>query len=237
MGFADYALIIFFGAINTLIAYFYFKIGFSKSIYNGFSKSVFIGFLRSVFIGFLISSAGLVFSYLLWIPISNFNFSVDLIILGIISNVIFQTLSWLLVEEFIVKRNYIKTIPLFVSMTFVTFISFNLNDYWKFEKYYNWNKRKNIIIEVTNSETGKFIVGDSIELSAERERLYGLRSYPPIKKTITDENGISQFEIYLNNEHQGRIWRKGKYYDYFEINPKKIIEVDTLKVKTTANNV
>src|SRR5690606_29936268 len=102
---------------------------------------------------------------------------------------------------------------------------------------YNWNKRKKIVIELTNSKTGELIVGDSIQISVERRRLYGLNGYPPIKKTTTDENGLSQFEIYLNNEYRGRIWRKGEYFDYFEINPKKIIEIDTLKVKTTANNV
>lgn len=220
LGFADYSLIIIFGIINMCIAYFYFK----------------IESLRSIFIGFLISSAGLVFSYLLWMPISNFNFADDIIILGIISNAIFQTLSWLLVEKLIVKRNYIKTTALFTSMLLMTVISFNMHDFWKFEKYYNWNKRKVIIIQTTDSKTGQLLIGDSIELSTKRQRLYGLMGDIPIKKTITDANGLSEFEIYLGTDYRGTIWRTKEYLDLFAIIPSEIREKDTIRIKTTANN-
>lgn len=57
-----------------------------------------------------------------------------------------------------------------------------------------------------------------------------------IKSTTTDENGISEFEVYLGNRHRGRIWRNGKYFDYFEINPNDLIKNDTIEIKTTANN-
>jgi hypothetical protein len=215
MGIADYALIITFGIINMCIAHFYFK----------------IESLRSIFIGFLISSFGLIASYLLWMPISNLNIADDLIIIGFISNAIFQTLSWLLVEKYIIKRNTIKTLTLFGTMIFTLFISFNLYDFWQFEKYYNWNEKKKIIIKLTDSKTGDIIVGDSIKLSTERQPLYGLMMVSSLKETITDKNGLSEFEVYFGNQYRGRIWRYGEYFDFFEINSNKIFENDTIEIK------
>ena len=215
MGIADYPMIIIFGVINMCIAHFYFK----------------IESLKSIFIGFLIASLGLIASYLIWIPISNLNLADDLIIIGFISNATFQTLSWLLVEKFIVKRDIIKTLTLFGTMIFSLFISFNLYDIWKFEKYYNWNEKKKIIVKLTDSKTGEIRVGDSIKLSTERQPLYGIMMVSTLKETITDKNGLSEFEVYFGNKYRGRIWRNGEYLDFFEINSKKIIENDTIEIK------
>lgn len=219
MGAADFALVIIFGVINTFIAKFYFK----------------IDLLKSIFTGFLISSLGLVVSYLLWMPISNLTFSDDLIISGFISNGIFQTFSWLLVNKFIVKKSRIIAILIFLFMGLGIFASFSLYDYWKFEKYYNWNEKKRISIKVSDSITKGLIIGDSIQLTVERQPLYGLMTGSLIKKTITDENGISQFEVYLGNRHLGRIWRNDNLGDYFEISKDDLIENDTIEIKTTAN--
>ena len=219
MGIADYALVITFGVINMCIANFYFK----------------IEPLRSIFIGFLISSIGLILSYFLWIPLSNLNFADDIIILGFVSNAIFQILSWLFVEKYIVKKKKIKTIALFLSMVIALLVSFNIYDFWKFEKYYNWNDKKQISIRATDS-TGELIIGDSIQLTTERQPLYGLMAGSTIKNTTTDDNGISEFEVYLGNRHRGRIWKNGKLGYYFEISKDDLIENDTIEIKTTANN-
>lgn len=219
MGIADYALVITFGVINICIANLYFKI-----------KP-----LRSILVGFLISAIGLILSYILWIPISNLNVADDIIILGLISNAIFQTLSWWLVDKYFVRKDRIKTVALFLSTAITIIISFNLHDFWKFERYYNWNEKKEITLKVIDAKTGKLIVGDSIGLSAERQPLYGLMTGSIIKNTTTDENGISGFEVYLGKKHIGRIWRNGKYFDYFEINSNDLIENDTIEIKTTAN--
>ena len=221
MGIADYALIAVFGLINMCIAHFYFK----------------IESLRSIFIGFLISSSGLVFSYLIWIPISNFNLAGDIIILGILSNAIFQTLSWVIVERRIVKRNGIKTIALFLSVLFVTIIACNLYDFWKFEEYYNWNETKKIVIKIADSKTGNAVVGDSIRLTADRQPLFGLMARSKIGETVTDKNGLSEFKVYIGNEYQGRIWRNNEHFDFFEVRSNEIAKKDTIEIKTTANTV
>jgi hypothetical protein len=220
MGIADYALVITFGVINMCVANFYFK----------------IEPLRSIFIGFLISAVGLILSYMLWMPISNLNIADDIIILGFISNAVFQALTWMFVEKYIVRKNRIKTFALFLSMVIVILVSFNLYDFWKFEKYYNWNEKKQISIKATDS-TGELIVGDSIRLTTERQPLYGLIAGSLIKKTITDKNGISEFELYLGNKHRGRIWKNGKLGYYFEISKDELFENDTIEIKTTANTV
>ena len=118
-------------------------------------------------------------------------------------------------------------------------MSFNLHDFWKFENYYNWNEKKEIIIRVTDSITGMPFAGDSIELSIERQPLYGIMASSTIKKTITDKNGNSKFEVYIGHRHLGDIWRNKKYsdfFDYFEIAPEQIVKNDTIEIKTTATN-
>ena len=221
MGIADYALIAVFGVINMCIAHFYFK----------------IESLRSIFIGFLIASASLIFSYLIWIPISNFNFADNVIIIGFLSNAVFQTFSWLYVEKLILKLNKIKTISLFLTVSLFTLIACNLYDFWKFEKYYNWNETKRIAIKIIDSKTGKAVVGDSIKLTADRQPLYGIMAGSKIGETITDKNGLSEFKVFLGNEHQGRIWRKNEYFDYFVVSSVELAQKDTIEIKTTANNV
>jgi hypothetical protein len=221
MGTADYVLIVVFGLINMCIAHFYFK----------------IESLRSIFIGFLISSSSLVFSYLIWIPISNFNLSDNIIILGILNNAIFQTFSWVIVERQIGKRNKIKTKTLFLSVLSVTIIACNLYDFWKFEEYYNWNETKKIAIKITDSKTGKAVIGDSIRLTADRQSLFGLMATSKIGETVTDKNGLSEFKVYFGNEYQGRIWRNNGHFDFFEVSSNDITKKDTIEIKTTANTV
>lgn len=149
-----------------------------------------------------------------------------------------QTIGWKLVERFFFNKTKINLIPISVFTILSVVFSFNLYEYWKFEKYYNWNEKKRIVLKIIDSKTGESIKGDSIRLSAKRPLLYGLPGGSTMGKTITDKNGISEFMVYPKDNLEGRIWENNEFpYDFFEITHQELNKSDTIKIKTTANTV
>ena len=118
-GLADFAIVVIFGLLNTYISNTYFKTENWKSLS----------------IGFLISSVGLTMSYILFVPFMNSSFFIAPLLL----NAATQTIGWKLVERFFFNKTKINLIPISVFTILSVVFSFNLYEYWKFEKYYNWN--------------------------------------------------------------------------------------------------
>ena len=220
LGFADYPIIINFGIINILIADIYFKI-----------KS-----LEGLILGFLISGVGLISSYLFWFLISNFQFSLDLIILPMVVNAITQTVCWKIVEAKWIKINNYRVLGIAVFTSIVLFLSFNISDYWIYEKYYNGKNKTSFKIKIVDTNNEESIVGDTIELRTKKQPLYGIMRFPLLSKQTTDLNGIAIFEVYKGNTYRGSIRKKDGSSDFFIVESEDIKENKTLEIKTTANN-
>ncbi len=177
---------------------------------------------------------GLIMSYILFVPFINSSFFIAPLLL----NAATQTISWKLVERYFFNKTKIHLIPISVGTMILVFFSFNLYEYWKFEKYYNWNEKKRIVLKLVDSKTGDSIKGDTIQLSAQRPLLYGLPGGSTMGKTITDKNGFSEFMVYPKDNLEGRIWKNNEFpYEFFEIGPQELIKSDTIEIKTTANRV
>lgn len=217
LGITDKVLVLVLGILNSVIASVFFDI---KPVHN-------------LAFGFLISSIGLVLSYLLWMPISNFNFSGNLIIAPIIINVLFQTFSWKILENLLSKKRRIDPLVLSIMTVVLLVLAFNFWDYWKFEKLYNWNKKKKITIKIVDSKNGTPVAGDSIRMTVRRQPLYGIMVDSEVRKSVIDKNGTSEFELYLGSEHNIMVWRNNGIRNYFELTSKEIDENDTIEIKTT----
>ena len=220
-GLADFSLIISFGLINALISIIFFNPYFWKSL----------------LFGFLISGVGLISSYLLWFLLSNVEFSTDLIILPILLNAITQTVLWKVLNPILVKTNRKLILPLSIVTIVILLISFNIRDYWKFEKYYNKYNNVSIKIKLIDSVNGQPVVGNTVELRTQRQPLYGIMIFPLLSKKRTNEKGIATFKPYQGNFYDGTIYKSNNKSEYFEIKSKQLIENDTIEIKTTANTV
>ncbi len=213
LGFADYVLIIFFGIVNSFISGIFFKTPFFKSL----------------IIGFLVSSSGLIFSYLLWIPFSNHNFSDYIFMLAICINAIVQATAWIFVKSSLIHTTRLKTVLLFSTTLLMVLISFHMWEYWRYEKYYNNHNKVSLQVKFIDSETGQALIGDSVTWSTQKQPLYGIM-HTNSGSYIPDEKGTVTFKIFKGNNYWGDIYIQNRRTNIFDIEPKHIIENETIEI-------
>jgi hypothetical protein len=213
-GVADFYLVLTFGLVNTLLSILFYKINFFKSI----------------LIGFFISGTAYLFSYvlLIFLLILSFSTSSYILILPLLFYVIAQTFLWMPLQSSLKIFNVRTISTMVISTVIALFVSLNLWDYWKYEHIYKFHLKVPLTVKAVDSETGQALVGETLELIAQRQPLYGLMQFPTFAKNVTDQNGLVTFEIYKGNYYDGSVLNKK---GYFQIRENQKIENDTIHIE------